>query len=211
MVVGLSHQIFMNAIRPYIVPGLIVVILILCFISLRQCEKAKEVVAEVDNTQFRTVIDGLKADTADLRSRNRELTRRIIQDSTEHAKVISAKNKTIVRLRASSDVQRPDIQPILDSIPKMQAFVNVLDSINTELTNVNEELNASYKAQVKGLNEQIEMNGQIQAKNDEIMRLYEERIAKLMKQNRKEHRWKKVWRGAALTLGATTAVLILAK
>lgn len=201
----------MNTIRPYIIPGLIVLIVVLCFISLRQCESKKEVVAVHDNTQFRTIIHALQTDTATLRTINRELMLRIIQDSTEHAKVISVGLNKIVSHRAAAVVLRPQVQPAIDSLPILKEFVALQDSTITELLDVNKELTASYVAQVKGLREQLEINGQIQTKNDEIMRLYEDRIAKLMKQNRKEQRGKRFWRSAAVVLAATTAVLILAK
>jgi hypothetical protein len=194
-----------------IVPALVFVILVLAFGWIYSCESKKDIVQQADVTQWRTMIDGLKSDTATLRTSNRELTRRIISDSTTHAKVISAKNITIVRLKSSSAVQRPDIQPILDSIPKLQAFVDVQDSIIIEQASVIDELNASYKAQVKGLNEQIEMHGKVQAKNEEIMRLYEERISKLMKENRKERRGKRFFRATTLVMAGAVGILLLAK
>jgi hypothetical protein len=123
--------------------------------------------------------------------------------------VISVKNITIVRLKSSSAVQMPDIQPILDSIPKLQAFVNVHDSIIIEQASVIDELNASYKAQVKGLNEQIEIHGQVQAKNDEIMRLYEERIGKLTKDFKKSERRRKFNRTMMYVFGAGLGTAII--
>jgi hypothetical protein len=196
--------------RPTIVI-LILALLVMCFVALRQCESKKEIIQTNDLTQFRTVIEGLQNDTTDLRTQLREKTRRIAQDSTERAKVISVGSGKIVRQKATAVIIQPKVQPVIDSLPIVKEFMALKDSTIAELTNVNELLNESYKAQVKGLNEQIELHGQVQAKNDEIMRLYEERIAKLMKDNRKERRGKKFWRGTALVLGATTAVLILAK
>jgi hypothetical protein len=192
-----------------IVPALVFVILVMAFGWIYSCESKKDIVQQADVTQWRTVIDGLKSDTTIIRTRNRELTRRIMSDSTTHANVISVKNITIVRLKSSSAVQMPDIQPILDSIPKLQAFVNVHDSIIIEQASVIDELNASYKAQVKGLNEQIEIHGQVQAKNDEIMRLYEERIGKLTKDFKKSERRRKFNRTMMYVFGAGLGTAII--
>lgn len=194
-----------------VIPALVFIILVLAFGWLRSCEKGKEVVQVQDNTAFRTIISGLQADTTNLRQQLREKRTQMTQDSTKSAEVISGKDKTITRLRATSTAQRPDIQPILDSIPKLQAFVDVQDSTIQELTNINAELNASYVAQVRNLNEQLELHAQVQAKSDEIAKEYELRVSELEKKLKKADRRRRFWRGATLVLGATTAVLILAK
>lgn len=194
-----------------LVPALVFIILVLCFGWLRQCESAKEIVQTSEETEWRTLVENLKVDTANLRAELRRKAIETIQDSTKAAQAIWSKGWYIARLKARNEVQRPDVQPILDSIPKLQAFVDIQDSIIVELTDVNAELNASYKAQVRGLNEQLEIHSLIQAKNDEIMRAYEVRVAELQKQVRKENKRKRFFRTTTLILGGAVAVLILAK
>lgn len=194
-----------------VIPALVFVILVLCFGWLRQCEKAKEVVQVEDNTAFRTIITGLQADTTNLRQQLREKRTQMTQDSTKSAQVITGRDKTIARLRATSAVQRPDIQPIFDSIPKLGAFVYVQDSTIQELTNVNAELNASYVAQVRNLNEQLELHAQVQAKSDEIAKEYELRVAELEKKIKKADRRRRFWRTTTLVTTAALAGVLISK
>lgn len=167
-----------------------------------------------DETLWRDVVEKLKVDTANLRTELRRKAIETRQDSAAHAKVVQAKNVTIARLKSSSAVQRAEVQEVLDSLPKVQAFVDVQDSIIMGLTDVNAELNASYKAQVRGLNEQLEIHAQIQAKNDEMMREYEARAAQLMNQNQRleksltrKRKGNRILLGITFGLGAAVAVM----
>jgi hypothetical protein len=194
-----------------VIPALVFIILVLAFGWLRSCESAKKVAAVVDNTQFRTIIAGLQADTTELRAKLRQKATETRLDSIERSKSISGRGEKIVRQKAAIVVLQPQVQARLDSVPLLKELDALKDSTITELTNVNEELRLSYVAQVKGLNEQIELHAQIQAKSDEIMRVYEERIAELMKQNRKEIRRKKFWRTTTVIMTAGLAGVVLAQ
>lgn len=172
---------------------------------LKGCDKP--VTKPDDGTEWRAVVESLKADTANLRSELRQKATETRQDSVEHAKVVQSKNATIARLRSSSAVQRAEVQHVLDSLPKVQAFVDVQDSIIAELTDVNAELSASYKAQVRGLNEQLEIHAKIQAKNEEMFREYEARVDQLTNQNeRLSKRLERKKRGNRLLLGVSAGL-----
>lgn len=196
--------------KPYIIPGLILIILVLCFGWLRSCEKAKEVVQVTDNTAFRTIIDNLKQDTTDLRTQLRQKATQMTQDSTRSAKVITGLQVKINVLRAKEPALRAEVQPLIDSLPKLKAFVENQDSVIAEQVNMMSNLNAAYGIQVKSLNEQLALNEKIQAKSDEIAKAYESRVADVEKSLRKENRRKRFWRSATLVMtGGLAAALLL--
>lgn len=198
-------------IKPYIIPVLILALLVMAFGWLRSCEKAKEITQQADVTQWRTVIDGLQTDTASLRTQNRELTRRIAQDSTKAAKDIRATQTKTKAQKAAAVVLQPQIDVISDSLPILREYVALKDSIIHGQDETIAQISQAYTVQVKGLNKQIAIHAEIQAKNDEIMRLYEERIAKLMKDNRKERRGKRFFRTTTLIMVGAVGILLLAK
>lgn len=194
-----------------LIAALILVIMVLSFVSLRQCEKAKEIVTDHNDTEFLQEIAVLKKDTSDLRAQLSQKAIETTQDSTNAAKSIWLKGWYIARLKRSNEAKRVDVQPILDSIPKLQAFVESQDSVIFQQSAVIGDLKAAYQAQVKGLNEQLELNAQIQAKSDEIAAAYEVRVKGLEDKLRKSERKRKFWRTTTTILTGGVAVLLLAK
>jgi uncharacterized membrane protein len=192
-----------------IVPALVFVILVLAFGWIWTCESKKEITQQADVTQWRTAIDGLQTDTAALRTENRELTRRIISDSTAHAKDIWATQTKITQRKAAAVVMQPQIQPLVDSIPVLKEFIALKDSIIHGQDETISQISQAYTVQVKGLNKQLSIHAEIQAKNDEIMRLYEERIAKLMKDFKKSERRRKFNRTMMYVFGAGLGTAII--
>lgn len=194
-----------------LIAALILVIMVMAFGWLRSCEKAKEIVTDHNDTEFLQEIAVLKKDTSDLIAQLRQKAIETTQDSAAHAKVVKCLQVKITQLRAKEPVLRADVQVLIDSIPKLQAFVQNQDSTIREQVNVIDELNASYAAQVRGLNEQLELNSQIQAKSDEIAAAYEVRVQGLESKLRKSERRKRFWKSTTLIMTGGVAILLLAK
>lgn len=187
------------------------VVIVLIGLNFYQCDRKKEVVIQQDNREFEQTIAGLQSDTAVLRTALREKRATTLSDSTKSAGVVLTLKRTIVQLKATAASQRPDVQPILDSIPKLRAFVALQDSIISEQGKELDTLHAAYTAQVRGLNEQIKLHEQIQAKTDSAALAYQERVAELLDKSRKSERRKRFWRSTTLIAAGGVLALILAK
>jgi archaellum component FlaC len=185
-------------------PILVLVILALAFGWMWQCESGKKVEQIQDLTAFRTTIDRLRSDSA--RSRGRL----VLEQSKSKVSQIALKREIGIRDKTLAEV-RVEIAVLMDSLPVVKRYVDAADSsINVRDSLIN-HLETTLGVQSKLYQEQISAMAARHISTVELSETYRKQVEELQKQVRKQTRRKKFWRAVAMILGATTAVLILAK
>jgi hypothetical protein len=192
-------------------PILVLVILALAFGWMWQCESGKKVEQIQDLTAVRTTIDRLRSDSARSRGRFDSLASRLVlEQSKSKVSQIALKREIGIRDKTLAEV-RVEIAVLMDSLPVVKRYVDAADSsINVRDSLIN-HLETTLGVQSKLYQEQISAMAARHISTVELSETYRKQVEELQKQVRKQTRRKKFWRAVAMILGATTAVLILAK
>lgn len=201
----------MTTIRPYIIPGLILVILILSFISLRQCEKAKELVADDSKTELLQKVAEKQARIAQQDSAIQRAAESRIRMQLEFEGLKTSLNASVVFWKGKAKQGRPQVIVLADSIPVLKAYIEATDSVIVKQDSVIEiqALHLVNQSKLYELEIQTMAGRHIQAM--ELVETWKSAAVEREKDLKKETRRKKFFRSTAMVLGACVAVLILAK
>jgi hypothetical protein len=109
--------------RTWIIIGLVIVIALLILFS------PSKPIDQIDNQAFKDRIETLRWEKS-LKDAQLKAIIKESEDNDSTTKVeLRAKDKEISLLKAKLSKQRPVIQPIIDSIPELKAFIATQDSV----------------------------------------------------------------------------------
>lgn len=190
-----------------------VIVVALLMLMMWQCEgrKADKLQAELDNQQ-------LAQDTARLQAQIRATAAQVDSIRKERGNDSLKFEASRTRLMQSVDhwkgearKVRPVVVLMSDSIPVLKAYIAATDSTIEKQDSVIAVQELHLKVQAKLYEMEIGVMGERHIQAMALVETWKSAAVDREKKLKKEQRRKRFFRGAAVVLGATTAVLILAK
>lgn len=196
--------------RPTIVI-LILALLVMCFVSLRQCEKAKELVQIGDTGQLREDTARLGTGIRDSTARLNELRSERASERLEFEALKTRLNQSVTFWKGKAKQGRPQVIVLADSIPVLKGFLEATDSVIAKQDSVIEVQALHLTNQQKLYELEIHTMAGRHIKQIELTEIWKNAYTKEAEKAKKANRRKKFWRTLAMVLGATTAILTLAQ
>ena len=190
-------------------PALILVILVLGFLLFRSCDDKKEIIEAQDQTEWRTIVHGLQADTARAGHRIDSLTAELQKVQAESKKAVTGL-KVAVRARDKSLEQaRQEIAQIRTEIPAVDSFVVAADSAIAVRDALVSRLESDLYMQNKLHTEQVGAMAARHVATVALSQSYEARVSELETKLRRSERRRKTNRLVMLIMTGGLATVIL--
>jgi hypothetical protein len=189
---------------------LILALLVMAFGWLRSCEKAKELVQVAEDGQLREDTARLGSSVRDSTARLNELRFERASERLEFEALKTRLNQSVTFWKGKAKQDRPQVIVLADSIPVLKGFLEATDSVIAKQDSVIEIQSLHLSSQAKLYELEIATMAGRHIKQQELTEVWKSAAIEREKDLKKERRSKRFFRGLALVLGATTAVLILA-
>lgn len=193
------------------IPALVFIILVLAFGWMWTCESKQNVVNDADNTALLEEVAEKEARIAQQDSAIALARENRTSDSLKFARRISDLNASVRHWKEEAAKVRPVVVQMSDSIPVLKAYIAATDSVISAQDSVIATQDLHLKVQSKLHYMEIGVMAQRHIQQQELTETWKTAAVDREKGLKKERRGKRFWRGAAMVLGATTAVLILTK
>lgn len=199
----------LNIERPIWALALICSLLLLAY----QCEQKK-------NDKLNVLIENqqLAQDTARLQATIRDSTARLSElrseRVTEHLKFEASTmrlNASVRHWKGEARKVRPVVVELSDSIPVLKAYIQATDSVIAGQDSVIQVQSMHLVSQAKLYELEISTMAGRHIQQQQLTELWKTTAVDRETKLKRSEKRKRFWKGAALVLGATTAVLVLAK